>query len=165
MSKFNISPLILDINTVIRCNLEEYIKKYNSEYDLLETKHKEIMSLFAIINNTNKNENVYSSIVKTEKQNIDEEISKHITTPLVLEIEKIVKNGLSKILEEKQERYELLEKTQKSILELLLSPNGSVKEKQEPPAPPPKENITLEKIECKDTVVVEKNCNCCCKNK
>jgi len=161
MSKFNVAPLILDINTIVKNSLEKYIKEYNSKYDLLEKTHKEIMELPFVVSETNKNAKNSSNpavIIKTEPKNISDEITKNITAPLVLEIEKIIQTGLNTILEEKKERYEMLEKTQKRLLELLVSQNTSVEQTQtQLPSPPlPKENITFQKIECKD-------CQCCSK--
>lgn len=151
MSDFNISPLILEINTIVKSRLESYIKEYNSTYELLEKTHKELMELPFV----NKTRQSCNAIVKTEKKNIEEEITKNITEPLVLEVEKMIKNGLNKILADKKERYELLENTQKSILEILITPklrtpenlpqttdsNNSDKQL--------KENIQIQKIEHK----------------
>ena len=159
MSKFNVAPLILDINTIVKNSLEKYIKEYNSKYYLLEKTHKEILELPFVVSETNKNSKISSNptvVIKTEPKNVSDEITKNITAPLVLEIEKIIQTGLNTILEEKKERYEMLEKTQKRMLELLVSQNTSV-EQTLPPSPSlPKENITFQKIECKD-------CQCCSK--
>jgi hypothetical protein len=126
--KFNIEPLVIEIEKVIRKGVNNILKDFINRYNLLETTHKQIMQLPSVVYELQQKRDCEYTFDSSDSS--DSEIFNEKEKPKCISISDLTNNLIKKQMYNVENRLENIEKTLNSFNTLLNNNNAINSEKK-----------------------------------